>query len=145
MWRGIIGTGITFTILLLALLWIMESASITSLTDWSWTATIGEVPRMLTPYEESVFFTLFVMFQFWNMFNARAFKTGRSAFHKLRDCRGFLFVMMLILVGQIILVSFGGRMFNVTTLPLCDWIIIIASSSLVLWVGEIFRLITRRK
>lgn len=53
--------------------------------------------------------------------------------------------MMLILVGQIILVSFGGRMFNVTTLPLCDWIIIIASSSLVLWVGEIFRLITRRK
>ena len=145
MWRGIIGTGITFTLLLLALLWIMESASITSLTDWSWTATIGEVPRMLTPYEESVFFTLFVMFQFWNMFNARAFKTGRSAFHKLRDCRGFLFVMMLILVGQIILVSFGGRMFNVTTLPLCDWIIIIASSSLVLWVGEIFRLITRRK
>lgn len=145
MWRGIIGTGITFTLLLLALLWVMESASITSLTDWSWTATIGEVPRMLTPYEESVFFTLFVMFQFWNMFNARAFKTGRSAFHKLRDCRGFLFVMMLILVGQIILVSFGGRMFNVTTLPLCDWIIIIASSSIVLWVGEIFRLITRRK
>lgn len=143
MWRGIIGTGLAFTLLLLGMLWVLEGADVTSLTNWAWLSTLGEGPRVLTRYEESIFFTMFVMFQFWNMFNARAYKTGRSAFHNLRQCRGFLLVMMLILVGQVILVSFGGRMFNVTTLPLCDWLIIIAASSLVLWVGEAYRLLRR--
>ncbi len=143
MWRGIIGTGLAFTLLLLGMLWVLEGADVTSLTNWAWLSTLGEGPRALTRYEESIFFTMFVMFQFWNMFNARAYKTGRSAFHNLRQCRGFLLVMMLILAGQVILVSFGGRMFNVTTLPLCDWLIIIAASSLVLWVGEAYRLLRR--
>ena len=115
----------------------------TSLTDYSWISTYGQVGVELTPYEESVFFTLFVLLQFWNMFNARAFATGHSAFHNLRQCRGFGLIAVVILVGQIIIVTIGGQMFNVTPLPPADWFVIIAVTSLVLWGGELKRLFAK--
>ena len=93
----------------------------------------------LTAYELSLFFTFFVFLQFWNMFNARAFGTGRSALH-LKGCNGFLTIAMVILVGQFIIVTCGYGFFNVV--PLCwnDWLLLIGSTSLVLWTGEFFRL-----
>lgn len=143
MWAGILGMGALFTTLLIALLVVFQQADVTSLTDYSWISTYGQVGVELTPYEESVFFTLFVLLQFWNMFNARAFATGHSAFHNLRQCRGFGLIAVVILVGQIIIVTIGGQMFNVTPLPPADWLVIIAVTSLVLWGGELKRLFAK--
>ena len=100
--------------------------------------------KHLTPYELSMFFTIFVMLQFWNMFNARAFKTGRSAFH-FKDCSGFGLIAFIILVGQVFIVTVGGEMFNVTPIKPLDWTIIIAGTSVVLWIGELLRLFMRRR
>ena len=97
----------------------------------------------LTPHDLSWFFSFFVMLQFWNMFNAKAFMEGRLAFANLKESKSFLFVALLILIGQYLIVTFGGEMFNVVPLSLKDWGIIIGSSSLVLWVGEIARGIKR--
>lgn len=143
MWRGIIGMGVLFTALLIGLLVVMQQADVTSLTDYSWTATYGTVGVELTPYEESIFFSIFVLLQFWNMFNARAFATGHSVFHALRQCRGFGLIAVVILVGQVIIVTIGGQMFNVTPLPITDWLVIIGVTSLVLWGGELKRLFAR--
>ena len=137
MWKSIIGTGGIFFLILLVLLYYFEHTKITCLTQ------IGNVPigvnTGLTPYELSLFFTIFVFLQFWNMFNARAFATCRSAFH-FKGCKGFSLIAFGILVGQILIVSFGGEFFNVVPLKVIDWAIIIASTSLVLWIGELLRL-----
>ena len=93
----------------------------------------------LTPYEQSWFFTFFVMLQFWNMFNAKAFMTKKSAFKGLSQSSSFLFVAFIILIGQYLIVTFGGEMFNVTPLSLHSWIVIIAITSPVLFIGEIIR------
>jgi Ca2+-transporting ATPase len=98
----------------------------------------------LTPYRQSEFFTFFVMLQFWNMFNAKAYMTGASAFKGLGDNPAFLLVCALILVGQFLIVTFGGEMFNVVPLTVRSWGIIIASTSIVLWVGELCRLFRKK-
>ena len=95
-------------------------------------------------YEQSLYFTIFVMLQFWNMFNARAFATGESAL-KVKGCRGFLFIVEIIFIGQILIVSFGGEMFNVTSLQLVHWIYIICGTSFVLWIGEGIRWVKKRQ
>ncbi|MDL2244283.1 calcium-translocating P-type ATPase, PMCA-type [Parabacteroides sp. OttesenSCG-928-J18] len=99
----------------------------------------------LTPYNLSWFFTFFVMLQFWNMFNAKAFLEGTSAFARMKECKTFVFVALLILVGQYLIVTFGGEMFNVVPLSWKDWGIIIGTTSFVLWFGELFRLIKNRR
>lgn len=98
----------------------------------------------LSPHDLSWFFSFFVMLQFWNMFNAKAFMEGTSAFANMKASKGFLGVAALILVGQIMIVSLGGPMFNVVPLSIQDWLTIIGSSSLVLWSGEIVRLFNRK-
>ena len=97
----------------------------------------------LSAHDLSWFFSFFVMLQFWNMFNAKAFMEGTSAFARLGESKSFLLVAAIILVGQYLIVTFGGEMFNVTPLPWKDWGIIIGSSSLVLWIGELIRLFRR--
>ena len=141
MTRLIIGVGCLFFVILLTLLYMLEHAPIHSMTDFLTWKNMGN--QGLTDHELSIFFTLFVMIQFWNMFNARAFATGRSAFH-LKGCKGFGGIALLIFVGQIIIVQCGGRMFNVTPLSLSDWLIIVTSTSVVLWIGELFRLFNKR-
>lgn len=140
MWRSIIGVGVVFFAILIGLLYYMQHTDVTSLTQ------IGRLHWVsghnMSPYELSLFFTIFVFLQFWNMFNARAFATGRSAFH-FKGCKGFLSIALLILVGQIAIVSLGGEFFTVVPLKLTDWLIIIASTSLVLWIGEFIRLFRR--
>ena len=141
---NIFGVGGFFTLLLLGLLLIMQHSDIQSMSDLlSFTWTMG-APH-LSAYELSLFFTIFVMLQFWNMFNARAFMTGKSALSGLGKSTGFLAIAGVILVGQILIVEFGGQMFNVTHLHAADWVTIILSTSLVLWVGEIVRLFAKGK
>ena len=96
-----------------------------------------------TPREHTLFFTAFVMLQFWNLFNARAFLTGQSAL-QLRGCKGFLTIAALIFFGQIFIVEVGGPMFNVVPLRPLDWLIIIAITSPVLLVGEAIRWLKSR-
>ena len=122
---NIFGVGIAFVLILMGVLYYFH-------------AQTG-----LTPHDLSWFFSFFVMLQFWNMFNAKAFMEGRSAFANLKESKSFLFVALLILIGQYLIVTFGGEMFNVVPLSLKDWGIIIGSSSLVLWIGEIARGISR--
>lgn len=141
MTRLIIGVGCLFFVILLTLLYMLEHAPIQSMTDFLTWQNTGH--HELTNHELSIFFTLFVMIQFWNMFNARAFATGRSAFH-LKGCKGFGIITLLIFMGQIIIVQCGGRMFNVSPLSLSDWLIIVTSTSVVLWIGELFRLFNKR-
>ena len=138
---NIVGTGGVFFVVLVAILYFFQHADVTSLACAS-SYVMNSADNHLSAYELSLFFTIFVMLQFWNMFNARAFATGRSAFH-FGGCSGFVMIAVLILVGQIIIVSFGGLMFNVTPLSLIDWIIVVAATSLVLFIGEAVRLIKK--
>ena len=140
MWKSIIGVGGVFFLFLLGLLYYFEHTDITCLTEVGKTAMGGNTG--LSGYELSLFFTIFVFLQFWNMFNARAFETGRSAFH-FKECGGFLLIALVILVGQILIVSVGGDFFNVEPLKIIDWIIIIGGTSLVLWIGELTRLLKK--
>ena len=98
----------------------------------------------LTAYELSQFFSIFVLLQFWNMFNAKAFGTNKSAFAELKESKGFLSVALLILLGQYLIVTFGGQMFSVVPLSWADWGYIIAGTSIVLWIGEIIRLLGKK-
>jgi len=99
----------------------------------------------MSPYEMSIFFTVFVMLQFWNLFNVRCLGSSSSAFHGLWQNKVFLLIAASILVMQVLIVEFGGAVFRTVPLSFRDWIIIIAGTSLVLWVGEIHRLVARVK
>ena len=94
-------------------------------------------------HELTMFFTTFVMIQFWNLFNAKALMSHHTAFrHFLKD-RGMILVLVLVLVGQWIIVTFGGEMFRTTPLSLHEWLLIIGSTSVVLWAGELWRAFKR--
>ena len=136
MWRFILGVGAIFFAILLGLLILFEHTNIYCLYDFSgveWGADKG-----LSPYQLSLFFTIFVFLQFWNMFNARAFATGQSAL-KLKNCGEFGMIAAIIFVGQILIVQLGGNFFTVVPLRILDWVIIISATSLVLWIGELLR------
>jgi Ca2+-transporting ATPase len=143
--KSILGVGLLFVVLLFGLVQYFKHADITSLTQFN-LADFGRYffdfshGNGLSPYELSLFFTIFVMLQFWNMFNAKSFMSGKSALASIAQCRGFLLIACVILLGQWLIVSFGGEMFNVTALHLVDWGIIIGVTSLALWIRELARL-----
>ena len=124
----ILGIGLTFTVFLLGMMY------------WY---TYGDAG--ISRYELSVFFTTFVMLQFWNMFNAKAFLSHGSAFKNLRNSTGFLIVMFIIPIGQYLIVQFGGDVFRTVPLSLQDWGLIIGGTSFVLWIGEFLRLLKTNK
>lgn len=96
-------------------------------------------------HELTMFFTTFVMIQFWNLFNAKALMSHHTAFrHFLKD-KGMILVLVLVLVGQWIIVTFGGEMFRTTPLSLHEWLLIIGSTSVVLWAGELWRTFKRMR
>jgi Ca2+-transporting ATPase len=99
----------------------------------------GEISRI----NLSRFFTIFVLLQFWNLFNAKAFASGHSAFHHLHKSIGFVVTVALILTGQILIVTFGGEVFRTAPLSVTDWLYIIGATSIVLWIGEVGRLFSR--
>ena len=121
MMRGIAVIGGLFFLATFALLWYFERVA-------------GVDDRELT-----IFFTIFVMLQWWNLFNARQLGSHHSAFRRLWACRGFLLVLALVLAGQWAIVTFGGRMFRTVPLDLPTWLAIIAATSPVLWAGETYR------
>ena len=123
---NILFVGFTFVALLLGLLFMFSQNGTVS------------------PYDLSRFFTIFVMLQFWNMFNAKAFLTGKSAFADMKNCIGFVLVAIAILVGQVFIVEFGGQVFRTVPLSLKDWATIIGSTSFVLWIGEIIRFFKKK-
>ncbi len=94
-------------------------------------------------HELTWFFTSFVMLQFWNLFNAKAFGSKHSAFHRFWADKGLLFVLLLILAGQWLIVTFGGGMFRTVPLSWQEWLVIIVATSPVMWIGELWRGIAR--
>ncbi len=118
MTRSILGVAALFVVVLLGMLFWFGSA--------------------ITPYELSAFFTVFVMLQFWNMFNAKGFASSMPLALSWRGCYAFFGVLALILVGQMIIVSWGGEVFRTVPLRWQDWLLIIGSTSIVMWVGEIY-------
>ena len=143
MLREIIGVGGFFFAMLLVLLYIFQRTDVTQLTDLL-TMQLGPKGHV-SAYEQTLLFTIFVMTHFFYLFNARAFETGRSALH-FKGCRGLLTIVAIILIGQIAMVEVPGiqQFFNVTGLKLIDWVIIFVGSSLVLWVRELWQLVTSR-
>jgi len=96
-------------------------------------------------HELTIFFTTFVMLQVWNLFNAKALGSTHSAFHNMAGSMGMLFVLLLIIVGQVLIVHFGGRIFRTVPLSGGEWLAIIAATSTVMLVGEIVRLWKRTR
>ena len=128
MGNGIIFVGITFFLLMFAMLLYYQGTGGT-----------------LHVHQLTIFFTTFVMLQFWNLFNAKSLGSAHSAFRHFVLDKGLLLVLVIILAGQWFIVQFGGRMFRTTPLSLNEWLVIIASTSVVLWVGEIYRLVQRMR
>ena len=128
MWANIIGVGVCFLALLLGMLMAFD-----------------EMPGGMTIRRLTIFFTTFVMLQFWNLFNARAFGGKASAFSRLRESYGLELVAAIILIGQFLIVQFGGEVFRTEPLSWQMWGIIIGGTSIVLWVGEVVRLFRRWK
>ena len=124
-WTSILGYGTAFVVFLLAMLLRIEIT--------------GE----MDVYDLTLFFTFFVLLQFWNLLNAKTYSTTDSAFKHLSRCAGVLTVLCLILCGQWLIVQFGGPVFRTVPLAARDWGILLAVSSLVLWVGEAGRLFKR--
>ncbi|MEI8048745.1 MAG: calcium-translocating P-type ATPase, PMCA-type [Bacteroidota bacterium] len=132
MGRFIFGIGFLFVVILLGMF-----------IYFTYTDIFGGGEPGLSTKELTFFFTFFVMLQFWNMFNAKAFFSGKSAFSGLSKSVGFLIVAIVIFFGQILIVEFGGKVFRTEPLTLFEWIIIVGSTSLVLWIGEIMRLFAK--
>ncbi len=122
----ILGTGFLFLILLAGVLYLFNRAE------------GGMTPERLT-----IFFTFFVLLQFWNLFNARVYGTTDSAFKGLSQAYGMELIAIAILVGQVLIVQFGGTVFRTVPLDLHTWVLLFISTSLVLWVGEAIRFIRR--
>ena len=143
MLREIIGVGGFFFLMLLGMLYIFQHTEVNQLTDLLH-LQLGAKGHVST-YELTLLFTTFVMTHFFYLFNARAFETGRSALH-FKGCNGLLTIVAIILVGQIAMVELPGlqQFFNVEGLKLIDWVIIIIGSSFVLWVREIWHLLTKK-
>ena len=151
MTKGIFGVGGFFVVLLFGFIQYFKNEDITSLTQFSITDYFshffhfGAPKNELSAYELSLFFSIFVFLQFWNMFNAKAYRTGKSTFYNIGKSQGFILIATVIVIGQVFITTFGGQMFNVTPLKLTDWTIIIGATSLVLWTGEILRAIKTKK
>ena len=124
--NNIFGVGAGFLIVLMGLL-----------------AFFKNMPGGMDVHHLTVFFTIFVMLQFWNLFNASVFGTNHSIFKDAGHAMGMLGVALIILVGQFIIVTFGGKVFRTEPLPVLEWAYIIAGTSVVLWIGEIWRGVKR--
>lgn len=124
--NNIFGVGLGFLVILMGLLVYFKN-----------------LPGGMDTRHLTIFFTIFVMLQFWNLFNASVFGTNHSFFKDASHAMGMLGVAAIILVGQLLIVSFGGKVFRTVPLSVEDWIYIIAGTSVVLWLGEIIRGVKR--
>ena len=148
----ILGVGLFFVAVLFGFVQYFKHFEVASLADFSLRDycscyfNFRHVNTGMSPYELTVFFTIFVFMQFWNIFNAKAFLSGRSAFNGLfskAGASGFLLTLAIIFIGQILIVTFGGEMFEVVRLSIDDWLRIVLGTSVILWVGELGRIIKK--
>ena len=146
--RRIFSVGLVFVAVLFGFIQYFKHCHVDSLADFSFRDyfvnffNFSHVKGDFTPKELSLLFTIFVFMQFWNIFNAKAFHTNESALKGLGSkslLRGFDFTLLIIFLGQVLIVSFGGEMFNVVPLPIGEWLRIIIGTSVILWIGEIER------
>lgn len=128
-----------FVIMLLGLIFYFADSTHIN-TAFSYILPEGDRER----YFLSCFFTFFIMLQFWNLFNAKAYATGKSAFAGMKGSMAFILVAALIIVGQFFIVTFGGDVFRTMPIIARDWLIIIGGTSLVLWIGELIRLVNKK-
>ncbi len=142
MYANILGVGTVFFIMLLILLLVFQHADILCMRDFL-SLHLGKANEV-TPYEQTLLFSIFVWTHFWYMFNARSFETGKSIF-KTKLSKGFLTIAAVIIIGQILIVEVLFDFFNVVPMKIEDWIIIIIGSSIVLWIRELWHLISRQK
>ena len=149
---NIFGVGLLFFAITLGFLYIFQHADITSMTDLL-SLQLGKANKV-TPYEQTLLFSIFVWTHFWYMFNARSFETGKSYF-SLKQSAGFKTIVGVIILGQIIIVELLYNFFNVEPMfhttdwqfnlnGCIDWLIIVGVSSLVLWVRELYCLVLHR-
>ena len=155
MWRAIVGGGLALAVVLVGAMFLLQTIELHFFEDVQcicgnhpFTVEYNAVQRLFLPivrwldydfpHTGTVFFTLFVFVQFWNLFNAGAFATGRSALHLFR-AKGFVGIASAILIGQVLIVTFGGKMFNVEPLDVQEWLICFVATSPVLLVGELLR------
>lgn len=149
MGSGILGVGIIFTIILLGICIFFQHSDVNCLTDIFNGNAVWGANNGLSAYELGLFFTIFVMLQFWNLFNAKAFMTNDSAFKGIswKNTKWFIIIAIVIFVGQVLMTETPGlqEMFNVAEggIKAIDWLIIVVATSFVLWIGEIIRMIKR--
>ena len=150
--RRIFGTGLLFVAVLFGFTQYFLHFGVDSLDQFSLHDYLvsyfrfGTIGGEFTHKELSLLFTIFVFMQFWNIFNAKAYHTNQSALKGLFDKdvrRGFGLTLLIIAVGQVLIVTFGGEMFSVVPLPLGDWVRIVLGTSVILWIGELERLVGR--
>lgn len=153
MYKNILGVGIAFFLMLLGLVYIFQHTDVTSMKDIL-SLQLGSA-NSITPYEQTLIFSIFVWTHFWYMFNARAYETGKSIF-KVKFSGGFKVITAVIIIGQILIVELLYNFFNVQPMfhtigswslnisGLTDWIIIVGFSSIVLWIREISLLLSKK-
>ena len=141
MMKDILGVGGFFFLLLVVFLYIFQHTEITQMTDLLH-CKFGEA-NGLSPYEQTLLFSIFVWTHLWYMFNTRSFETGKS-FFQLKMSKEFFTIVAIIFIGQIVIVEVLYDFFNCTPMKLIDWIIIVVLSSLVLWARELWHLVTKR-
>ncbi|MEX2215210.1 MAG: calcium-translocating P-type ATPase, PMCA-type [Phycisphaeraceae bacterium] len=129
--KNIFGVAGVFLAILIAFLLIIQATP----------APIGSdiLSGNVTRHEASLFFTTFVMLQFWNLFNARRLGSNEPAFKGMSQNRGFLLIAGAIFIGQVVITQFGGEVFRTAPLSILEWIIVVGSTSFVLWIGEFVR------
>lgn len=141
MMKDILGVGGFFFLLLVVFLYIFQHTEITQMTDLLH-CKLGEA-NGLSPYEQTLLFSIFVWTHLWYMFNTRSFETGKS-FFQLKMSKEFFTIVAIIFIGQIVIVEVLYDFFNCTPMKLIDWVIIEVLSSLVLWARELWHLLTKR-
>lgn len=141
MMKDILGVGGFFFLLLVMFLYIFQHTEITQMTDLLH-CKLGEA-NGLSPYEQTLLFSIFVWTHLWYMFNTRSFETGKS-FFQLKMSKEFFTIVAIIFIGQIVIVEVLYDFFNCTPMKLIDWVIIVVLSSLVLWARELWHLLTKR-
>ena len=141
MMKDILGVGGFFFLLLVVFRYIFQHTEITQMTDLLH-CKLGEA-NGLSPYEQTLLFSIFVWTHLWYMFNTRSFETGKS-FFQLKMSKEFFTIVAIIFIGQIVIVEVLYDFFNCTPMKLIDWVIIVVLSSLVLWARELWHLLTKR-
>ncbi len=150
MWRYIFGVGALFILFLFGLLQYFKNTSVESMTQFN----VLDYFRcyfdfhyssmdVMTVAECTMFFTIFVFLQFWSLFNVKCFDSEEGIFSKLADSKVFFTSVLVIFVGQVLIVQFGGKMFSVTPLEVMDWVYIVAITSIVFWIGSAYRVVKK--